>query len=353
LAASSTSGTTLQDSPGCSPSNFGRWRKFFAALASFLLLVCIACATFACGVAVQGYLLLSPKLPSIEKIKNYEPCTVNQVYADDGQLIGEFCHERRYVVPIDEMPQALQEAVVAAEGKDFWKTPGLDARAIFWEAMALFKTKEINAQPSAVFRCEPRITPEKRVLRKIKKALLLYRIERDLVRKEILHIYLNQIYLGEGAYGVEAASRVYFGKSSKNLSIAECAMIAGLIRSPSRFSPKRDMSRALERRNYVLLRMREGGKITQAEYDKATHEEPIIAEKASNPCREKAAGSVEHVRQYIVKKYGEDTLYNGGLKVYTTISLARVEEAPNSANLHGAHVKKVIDRHGKVLEENL
>jgi penicillin-binding protein 1A len=191
-------------------------------------------------------------------------------------------------------------------------------------------------------------------VRAINQTLLYYRIRTELTGEQILYLYMSQIYLGSGAYGVEAAARTYFGKSVKDLTIAECAMIAGLTKAPGRDSPKHNMKRALERRADVLRRMLEQGKITQAEYDAATHEEPVLVAERTLPYLHESGDFVEYVRKDLVNRFGEDTVYRGGLKVYTTFDPAHAQKAsPNTGYpVQGAYIKRIVDKRGKVLEEH-
>ncbi|MBI5568927.1 MAG: transglycosylase domain-containing protein [Desulfomonile tiedjei] len=310
------------------PPSGPRKRSFLAGLARVLLLLCIACLAFGGGFAVQGYLMLSKRLPSVDKLKHYEPALVTQVFDDNGDLIAEFCHERRYLVSLDEIPLALRDAILAAEGEDFLKKSILRSLSVMG----------------------PR-RPTVQLIEDAKAALGFYRLEQAMTKEEVLCRFMNQIYLGSGAYGVEAAARTYFGKSARDLTLAECAMIAALARSPRQFSPRRKMKSALKARNCVLARMWKDGKITRAEYDKASAEEIVLVDEANNNKRE-AGASIEPVRRYIEKKYGAETLFNDGLKVYTTVDLAHSEAAQEEISRPKASIKRIVDRHGKVLEDH-
>lgn len=190
------------------------------------------------------------------------------------------------------------------------------------------------------------------LFRKLKEAFLYYRIEKGLTEQELVYVYMNQIYLGNGAYGVEAAARAYLGKSAKYLTVAECATIAGLAKSPSKYSPRHNREAALDRRNYVLRRMYEDGKITQGEYEKATREELLLVdenlsyEKPDEDC-------LEHMRRYIENKCGVDALYKGGLHVHTTVRLPLADASQQGIRAPSVCIRKILDRRGKVLEEHL
>ncbi len=303
-------------------------RSFFAGTARFVLLIMLGCATGGVGVVAQGYLFFTHNLPKIEKLKKYAPPVVTHFYADNGELIGEFAFQRRFLVSIDEIPRQLQNAFVAAEDKKFWEHKGVDGEAIVRAIKTNITTGKmigastITQQVAKTFL----LTPEKKFKRKIKEAILSTRIENSLTKKQILHLYLNQIYLGSSAYGVEAAARTYFGKHVKELTLAECAMLAGLAQAPHRDSPKRNLEGALKRREYVLGRMLDDNYITPAQHEQAAEEDAKLVKRV-NPYGRIVPGFTEHVRRYIEKKYGRDVLYREGLQVYTTVDLAMTESA--------------------------
>ncbi len=298
--------------------------SFFGGIARFVLLVIVGCVAGAAGLAAQGYIFFTHNLPSIEKLKNYEPPIVTRMYADRGELIGEFAFQRRFVVPIEHIPKMVQNAFVSAEDKNFWQHSGVDMEAIV-RAIKTNLTRgdwkgggasTITQQVAKTFL----LTPEKKFTRKIKEQILAKRIEESLSKEHILYLYLNQIYLGSSAYGVEAAAQAYFDKSLKDLTIAECATLAGLPQAPSANNPKKNLKKSLERRAYVLDRMLKDGYITEAQYEQANNEEPQIATR-TNPYANAATDFVEHIRKYVEKKYGADALHKEGLQIYTTVNL--------------------------------
>ncbi len=305
-----------------------RW-SLFGGIARFVLLILIGCVSGAAGLAAQGYIFFTHSLPSIEKLKNYRPPIVSRFYADKGELVGEFAYQRRFVVPIEQVPKELQNAFVAAEDKNFWRHSGVDKEAILravkqnlMRERGLVGASTITQQVAKTFL----LTPERTFTRKIKEAILSTRIEKSLTKDQILYLYLNQIYLGSSAYGVEAAAQTYFNKSVRDLTVAECAMLGGLAQRPGKGSPKTNLKKSLERRAYVLRRMLEDGFITEAQYDQAMTEEPQIA--TGNIAAVKGAPDfVEHVRRYVERKYGADALYKDGLQVYTTVDLEMTKEA--------------------------
>lgn len=300
-------------------------RAILIALAKITALACIGLVTFGLGFVAQGYFHYTHDLPSIESLKNYRPPLVTQVFADNGELIGEYCHERRYVVSMDEIPEMLRNAFVAAEDKNFWnhEPPSLWMFPRFFR-QTIILTGRLRHHwapiPCQVARSQQRRMCVRRLKGAIQSLILAYRLEKMLTRRQILHIYLNQIYLGSSAYGVESSARAYFGKHVKELSIAECAMIAGLAKGPTLYSPKRNLERALKRRAYVLGRMLDDGYIDKEQYDKAIMEKVRLVERPDYKSRP-TAHFVEHVRRYIEGRYGADKLCSEGLKVYTTANL--------------------------------
>lgn len=307
-----------------------RW-SFFGGIGRLLILMIIGCISGGVGAAVQGYFYFTHGLPSIEKLKNYAPPVVTQFFAGKGELIDEFATERRFVLPIDRIPKMLQDAFVAAEDKNFWSHEGVDkeaiVRAIKTNLMSgkLVGASTITQQVAKMFL----LTPERKYSRKIREAILSRRMERSLSKEHILYLYLNQIYLGSSAYGVEAAARTYFDKSVKDLSAAECAMLAALPKKPSRLSPKVNIKGAMERRHYVLKRMLEDGYITAEQFEEADREAPKIVSPTNQYARI-APDFVEHVRRYVERKYGSDALYKEGLQVYTTVDLNATKLARKS-----------------------
>ena len=297
--------------------------SFFGGIARLVLLTVIGIVSGAVGMAVQGYFYFTHSLPSIEKLNNYSPPLVTRLYADQGQLIGEFAYQRRFIVPINQIPKPLQDAFVAAEDKNFWRHSGVDKEAILRAVKKNLVSGSLKEGASTITQQVAKtflLTPERKFTRKIKEAILSTRIERSLSKEQILYLYLNQIYLGSSAYGVQAAADTYFGKHVKDLTTAECAMMAGLAKAPSMNSPRRNLKKSLERRSYVLKRMLEDGFISADQYEEANREEVKIA-AAINPYAKIAPDFVEHVRRYIETKYGADALYKEGLQVYTTVDL--------------------------------
>jgi penicillin-binding protein 1A len=284
----------------------------------FLLLVVVAA-----GAAVAGYHYFSADLPRIESLADYHPPIVTTVYADDGQQIAEFYTERRVVVPLEQIPPTLIAAFVASEDARFYKHKGID---LFSIVRAFFKNLEageivqggstITQQVTKSFL----LTPERSYRRKIKEAILAYKIEKTFSKQEILYLYLNQIYMGHGAYGVAAAAQNYFGKEVAELSLAECAMLAGLPQAPSRYSPFRAPDKARQRQIYVLNRMQAEGYINNLQASAAMAEALDIYPRR-NLFIKHTPYYTEYVRQYVQEHYGEEMLYKEGLQIHTAVNV--------------------------------
>ncbi len=310
-----------------------RW-SLFGGLARFSMLIVIGAASGMAGMAAQGYIYFTQSVPNVEKLSKYDPPVVTSVYADKGELIGEFAYQRRFLVPMEQIPKALQDAFVAAEDKNFWHHSGVDKEAILRAIKKNLMAGSLKEGASTITQQVAKtflLTPERKFTRKIKEAILSTRIEQSLSKEQILYLYLNQIYLGSSAYGVDAAAQTYFDKHAKDLTIAECAMLAGLAKAPSTNSPKRNLKKALERRGYVLKRMFEDGFITEAQYEQANQEDPKIYH-GSNPNTRIAADFVEYVRRYVDRKYGSDALYKKGLQIYTSVDLDLTKAARDATD---------------------
>ena len=272
---------------------------------------------------VGVYFYLSKNLPKIATLKDYRPPVITTVFSDDNRKIAEFFKERRIVVPLSQMSSMLKNAFIAAEDARFYNHKGIDVLSII---RAFFKNIEAGAIVQGGSTITQQVaksfflTPQKSYVRKIKEAILAYRIDRKFTKEEILFLYLNQIYLGHGAYGVEAASENYFGKSAQGLNLAECAILAGLPQAPSRYSPFRYPQRAKQRQIYVLNRMVGEGYITNLQTTDAINRVLDIKPRR-NLYIEEVPVYTEHIRRYIAKTYGNDILYEGGLKIYAAVNV--------------------------------
>ncbi len=282
---------------------------------------------------VSGYVFyLMAKLPRVDRLADYKPPIVSQVFGDDGTLVGEFYLERRIVVPVNKMPRKLIQAFVSAEDANFYSHKGIDylgiVRAAVKNVISMSKKEGASTITQQVTK-SMLLSPEKKFSRKIKEAILAKRMEERLSKDEILYLYLNQIYLGSGAYGVQAAAETYFGKNVEQLNLAEMSMLAGLPKAPNAYSPIKHLEKARERQAYVLERMIKEGYITPVEADHA-RKTPIILQPMKKVNNDQSAYFLEHLRIQLEQKYGEDQLYKGGLKIYTTMNAAMQRAAYDS-----------------------
>ncbi len=297
----------------------GIWAKIFSW---FLWMVLVL--IFLGVIAVLGvFFYLSRDLPKIGSLRDYLPSVITTVVSDDQQKIAEFYKERRIVVPLDRIPEKLQQAFISAEDARFYKHQGIDLYSI---ARAFFKNLEAGAIVQGGSTITQQVTksflltPERSYERKIKEAILAYRIDKAFAKKDILYLYLNQIYLGHGAYGVQAAAENYFGKSVEDLNLAESAMLAGLPQAPSRYSPFHYPEKAKQRQIYVLKRMVDEGYITPEEESEAV-QTPMDIHPRRNWYLEKVPIYTEDIRRYVEKTYGEKALYTQGLKIYAAVNV--------------------------------
>ncbi|MFC4435390.1 penicillin-binding protein 1A [Cupriavidus respiraculi] len=276
-----------------------------------------------------GYALLvaAPNLPSLDTITDYRPKIPLRIYTADNVLIGEFGEERRNFVPIAEIPDVMKKAVLAIEDDRFYEHGGVDYIGVLRAGIANMRgglsqgASTITMQVARNFF----LSSEKTYTRKIYEMLLSYKIEANLTKDQILELYMNQIYLGQRAYGFSSAARVYFGKSVKDVTIAEAAMLAGLPKAPSAYNPVVNRKRAKVRQEYILMRMRDLGYITPAQYEEAIHEE-LKVRSEGNEFSTHAEYVAEIVRQLMYAQYREET-YTRGLTVYTTLTKADQDAA--------------------------
>ncbi|HYC41620.1 MAG TPA: penicillin-binding protein 1A [Noviherbaspirillum sp.] len=286
------------------------------------LLFVLAAAGAAGSVLLAGYvaLIVLPNLPSLDALTDYRPKIPLRVYTADQVLIGEFGEERRDFVRVADMPKVMKDAVLAIEDANFYEHGGVDytgiARAFLMNIGASRSqgASTITMQVARNFY----LSRKKEYSRKIQEIVLAYRIEEKLTKDQILELYMNQIYLGERAYGFGSAARIYFGKEVGELSIAEAAMLAGLPKAPSTANPVVNPTRAKQRQQYILKRMRELGHITPAQYEQAAKEKLQVRSKGYL-MQTHAEHAAEIVRQYMFDKYKDD-VYTHGYSVYTTLS---------------------------------
>jgi penicillin-binding protein 1A len=313
-----------------------RWWFYPALIGLSLLLV-------AAGVGALTVVLLWPNLPSLEVLTDYRPKIPLRIYSADGELIGEFGEEKRAVVKIQEVPQAMKAAVLAAEDDRFYQHGGVDYMGVARAAIANMRGRRegastITMQVARTFF----LTREKTLARKLSEVLLAFKIEANLTKDQILELYLNQIFLGNRAYGFASAANVYFGKNLSDLTVAEAAMLAGLPQAPSRQNPFANVKRAQERQHYVLRRMNDVGWLSTEAYKKALAEPLHLNPSQRETFALRADYVAEMARAAVFEQYGEPA-YVSGIRVYTTISRAHQDAA--SAGLRSG-VLDYDHRHG-------
>ncbi|PLY03522.1 MAG: penicillin-binding protein [Desulfuromonas sp.] len=295
----------------------------------YLLFLLLGLPFLGAAMLVGAYFYVSSTLPRVETLADYHPPLITQIHADDGTIIAEYSRERRILVPYEKIPKTLIQAFVAAEDSSFFKHQGIDFQSILRAALKNLKAGGIAQGGSTITQQVAKkllLTSERTFTRKFKEAILAWRMEQAMTKQDILYLYLNQIYLGHRAYGVEAAAQNYFDKNVDELTLAECAILAGLPQAPSRYSPYRHYQRAMDRQKYVLGRMVEEGYITPAERLQAEQEQVEIKPRLNN-LLDVTAYFNEQVRRYLEERFGEEILYTGGLQVETSINLAMQEVA--------------------------
>ena len=298
-----------------------------------ILVILLFVGAISGGAGLIGlYYWASSDLPSFRKITDYRPPLVTTIYTRDNKVLGYLYSEKRFLVTLSEMPEFLPRAFLAAEDSTFYQHEGVDISAIVRAMIKNLQRGGIKQGGSTITQQIIKrllLSSEKSYKRKIKEAILAYRLEKYLTKDEILTIYLNQIYLGSRAYGVEAAARTYFGVHVADLTIAQAAILAGLPQAPSRYSPFRDFEAAKNRQRYVLGRMLVQGWITQEQHDAAVAE-PLVFKSMPDPSWEVAPFYLEEVRRELIDRFGEDQVYNGGLHVHTAVDLKHQEAAERS-----------------------
>jgi len=286
------------------------------------------------GVFLGAILAITQDMPQVESLQTYEPSSVTRILADDGRPVRSFFVERRIPISIQEIPDNLIKAIIAVEDARFYQHFGLDVRGILralWRDITSMRVVEGGSTLTQQLSKVLFLTPEKTLIRKIREAVLAINIERRYSKNEILSLYLNQIYLGEGAYGVEAAARTFFGKHAQELTLAECALIAGLPRSPSRYSPINHPERARQRMKIVLNRLLTEGYISQKDYDLAAQTGFSLSPSPSP--EDPAPYFTEIIRRELEEKLGANLLYRGGIVIESTLNLDLQRSAREAVNM--------------------
>ena len=300
-----------------------------------IIVFIVLLAGMAAGGLIGAFFAFTRDLPQIQTLETFRPQAVTRIYSTDKQLLAELYLEKRDPVPLDSIPSYLKAALIATEDRKFYTHSGLDLKGI---ARALIKdilAGEFVEGASTITQQLAKtlfLTSRKTMVRKIKEAILAFQLERRYTKDEILELYLNQVYFGSGAYGVKSAAKIFFNKSVRDLSLAECALIAGMPKSPSRFSPLINEGLALKRRNIVLRQMRTTGIISAKDYNQAVAEEIRIGNNSKDLAR--TSYFVEYVKKHLEDVLGAARLYKGGLSIYTTLDF-KLQSAAQKAVADG------------------
>ena len=301
------------------------------------------------GSAAGLLLVYSTDLPQVEQLEHYRPSSVTELYDVQGRVIGTFALQRRVIASYDDYPQVLRDALVSIEDKDFYRHSGINLWRIVGAAYRDIESGgKVQGASTLTMQLARNLflSPDRSFYRKVQEALLAIQIERRFTKPQIFTLYANQIFLGHGAYGYEAASEYYFGKPAKQLKLEEAALLAGLPKAPQYYSPINHPDRAIKRRNLVINSMLEDGKVTAAQAAEAKAK-PILLNLQKDP-NTLAPYYVEEIRRYLEAKYGSDQVHEGGLRVYTSLDMD-LQKAARQALLEGlAAYERRHGWHGKL-----
>ncbi len=304
----------------------------------------------AVGASVGLLLVYSTDLPQVEQLERYRPISVTELYDGQGRVIGTFALQRRVIATYDDYPEVLRNSLISIEDKDFYRHSGIDIWRI---AGAAYRDIEYGGKVQGASTLTMQLarnlflSPDRSFYRKVQEALLAIQIERRFTKPQIFTLYANQIFLGHGAYGFEAASEYYFSKPAKKLTLDEAALLAGLPKAPQYYSPIVHPERSIKRRNLVLNAMLEDGKITAIQAAEAKSK-PIVLNLQKDP-NSLAPYYVEEIRRYLEAKYGSDEVHEGGLRVYTSLDMD-LQKAARQALLDGlAAYERRHGWHGKLV----
>jgi len=299
------------------------WRRLLKGL----LIVLVLLLSLALGGIFGAYLTIKDNVPSVDELAELKPLIISTVYSDQGLPAKEFAAERRIQVPYSQIPLVLKQAIIATEDPRFFAHKGIDYRGILRAVKedvfrVVLRKKKLHGGSTITQQLARSVFlyPQQTIRRKLKEMFLAVELERKFSKEKIFELYCNQFYLGHGAWGVEAASQLYFGKSVSELTLPEAALIAGIFRGPGVYSPYNNPEVTLNRRNHVINRMVEEGFISK-EVGEAVKQEPLNVLPLKRATAETGSYFFEEVRKYIERNYGDEALYRGGLKIYTTINL--------------------------------
>jgi penicillin-binding protein 1A len=298
-----------------------------------------------------GY-VLTTDIPEVQHLQDWRPAVMTTLYSADGEILHQFGAEKRIIVALDQISETFLNALIATEDAHFYSHVGIDpvgiARAIITDIIRLKKAQGGSTITQQLAR-SLYLKPEKTIRRKLQEMLLALQIEKTFTKDEILNFYCNQVYMGHGRYGVEAASRYYFGKPASEMILAESALVAGLVQRPEAYTPFRAPERAMSRRRHVLRRMMSEGMISVEQQKEAADEDVVVSRQPEED--NVALYFIEEVRRYLQAKYGEEALYQGGLEVYTTLD-PLAQRAAHDAVFEG--LRALDKRQGfRPLEENV
>ncbi len=294
----------------------------------YLLGIGFGVAALIFGVVTGVVFSMFRDLPQIRLLETYTPPAITRVYSSDQVLLAELFKEKRRIIPLERIPANLQKALIATEDRQFYEHSGIDIKGIARALIQDIIAGEFAQGASTITQQLAKtlfLTPEKSIARKLKEAILALQLERRYTKDEILEFYLNEVYLGSGAYGVESAARIYFAKPVDALDLAECALIAALPKAPSAFSPLVNPELAVKRRNIVLKQMQETGIIDAQQYRTAAGAPYLSAARPKK--RTKAPYFMDYVKKILEKEVGAARVYKGGLNVYTTLCFELQEYA--------------------------
>jgi penicillin-binding protein 1A len=273
------------------------------------------------GMLIGAFVGLTRDLPQIRSLESFSPPAVTRIYSADNVLLAELFVEKRDPVPLDSIPYHLRAGILATEDRNFFKHSGVDLRGILRAVVHNIRAKRFVEGASTITQQLTKtlfLNPRKTLIRKIKEAILAFQLERRYTKDEILELYLNQIYFGSGAYGVESAARIFFGKSVSDLNIAECALIAAMPRAPSRYSPLVNKPLSLKRRNIVLKQMLYTDIISETDYLRSSNSPVVTENRDTKPSL--APCFTEYIKTFLEDIAGSSMLYKGGLTIFTSLS---------------------------------
>ncbi len=313
-----------------------------------MLFSSVVVAGVATGILIGAFFAFSRDLPQIESLKSFKPSAVSRVYSADNVLLGEFYEEKRDPLPLSKIPKNIRTAVIEIEDRNFYEHSGIDLRGIVRAVYRDIVARDFVEGASTISQQLAKtlfLKSDKTLNRKTQEAFLAFQLERRYTKDEILELYLNQVYFGSGAYGVESAADIYFGKTSGELTLSECALIAAMPKSPSRYSPLNNPELAKERRDQVLKILWQREHISKAVYTAAIAE-PVVTEKGSRR-KIKAPYFVEHVKKEMEAMVGTSRLYKDGYVIRTTLSSEIQDAMEKAAEKNVAQLEKRMKRRKK------